>query len=77
MKQVKLYLSSKQAVILAGILGSSTSEVMYPVFEEIYDLLDEYEEELADEFTQHYINYNLPEEEILDDVIDILKGSDI
>ena len=66
--QVTLKLDKRQAILVTAILGSSFSEEVYEVYEELYTKLTQEQLELVDELSYHLINVNINESELLDEV---------
>ena len=66
-------LTSRQRILLAGILGATKSEEIYEMFASVMDELSPVEEELSLLFTERYINVNIDESEILDEIIEKYK----
>ena len=61
--------TSRQRILMVAILGATRSDETYEVFEFFYDMLSPVEAELALELSNHLININADESELLDDVI--------
>ena len=70
-----IHLNQRELMLLAGIIGSSKSDELMYLYEEIYSHLSEVELEIVDEFIMRYINYNVDESEILDDAIEAWKSN--
>lgn len=66
-------LTSRQAVMLTAMLGTTNVEELYDVFEELYDSLSPYQSEIALELSSHLINFNQDISELLDDIIEQYK----
>lgn len=75
MTPLHINLSPRELMLLAGIIGSSKSDELMYLYEEIYSHLSEVELEIVDEFIMRYINYNVDESEILDDAIEAWKSN--